>query len=146
MAETDLVQRLKVVGNEIYFTAAKWPTFAQIAVGQQLIGCVDSMGANLVEGDGRYSDTDALHFFTIARGSLREAEFRLAIARDRDLFPPDQAAVLLDELSQLGRMLNALIDYRARSRNANKVREEVATYTLQDEREPLAPHASRLTP
>jgi len=65
--------RYVAVSNWVWSVVGDWSIFARDTVGKQLVRACDSVGANLVEGDGRYSNMDALHFFVIARASAREA-------------------------------------------------------------------------
>lgn len=145
MIETDLVRRLRQLSNKVWRLVNEWPAFAKQTTGQQLVRCVDSIGANLVEGDGRATEPDALRFFAIARGSLREAEYWINLANDRDLLDPQSFSEHRDELQQLSRMLNAMISYRQRSRPASRVREDLAPYYVED-CESLEPRALSLAP
>ena len=66
------------VADWAWSVVSKWPFLAQDTVGKQLVRAIDRVGATLVEGDGRYSDLEASHFFLIARGdhaNLRTAPF-----------------------------------------------------------------------
>ena len=81
-------------------------------MGRQLIRAIDSVGANLVEGDGRYSSADALHFFIVARGSAREARLWLERAKQRSLVSREHAEAIEDQLVRATKLLNLLINYR----------------------------------
>ncbi len=130
MIDSDLVQRLRSLSNEVWRTVMLWPGFARQTLGSQLVDCLDSIGANLVEGDGRATEPDAIRFFVISRGSLREAQFWLLLASDRDLIPHDRFLAHKEELRQLSLMLNALIAYRQQSRTQKGVREELVPYDV----------------
>lgn len=145
MIETDLVQRLRRLSNRIWRTVQGWTTFAKQTTGQQLVNCMDSIGANLVEGDGRATEPDAIRFFVIARGSLREADYWLMLACDRELLDQQSFSEHRDELNQLLRMLNAMISHRQKSRPVSRVREDLAPYYVEDG-EALEPRALSLEP
>lgn len=128
MIDTDLVVRSRKLANRAWTLAQGWNSFAQITIGKQLVSAVDSVGANLVEGDGRATENDTLRFFAIARGSLREVEYWLIAAHERQLISTADFEEFLNEHRQLVRMLNAFISYRRRASRTSTTREELATY------------------
>ncbi|ODU52298.1 hypothetical protein ABT09_02830 [bacterium SCN 57-13] len=127
MEETDLFRVFNDLAKEAWDLTLAWPALAQDILGKQFVRAIDSVGANLVGGDGRYSDAEALHFFEFARGSAREA---------------DQ---MLKRIESGQKMLNSLINYRRRTKNKGIVRETVSIYRL-GTLSHLAPSAPRLAP
>lgn len=125
--QTEFFKRYVFVANQVWEMCAGWSWFAQSTVGTQLARAIDSIGSNLVEGDGRYSEAEALHFFSIARGSSRETVYWLNRALDRNLINEATAKVLLEKLDHSGRALNNLISYRRRSK-VPMTRESLADY------------------
>ncbi|MBF9222227.1 four helix bundle protein [Hymenobacter ruricola] len=104
--------RFEEATGRIWNMVQKWRPLAQDTIGKQVIRSADSVGANLVEGDGRYSKADALHFFIIARGSARETCLWVKRAQKRHLLSEQEANELLQLLADGMRMLNNLITYR----------------------------------
>lgn len=145
MEETDLFRVFDALSNEAWDLMLGWPAIAQDILGKQFVRAIDSVGANLVEGDGRYSDAEALHFFEFARGSAREAAFWIRKAVQRSLIVPQQADQMLKRIESGQKMLNSLINYRRRTKNKGIVRETVSSYRL-GTLSHLAPSASRLAP
>ena len=47
-------RQLELVSDSLWELVIGWPALARDTVGKQLIRAVDSVGANLVEGDGRF--------------------------------------------------------------------------------------------
>ena len=112
MEELTVFARFEEISDEVWKIVQEWRPLAQDTIGKQVIRSADSVGANLVEGDGRYAKADALHFFVIARGSARETRLWINRAQKRRLIDSGLAAKLL-ALSDDGlRMLNNLITYR----------------------------------
>ncbi|HEY0867503.1 MAG TPA: four helix bundle protein [Fimbriimonas sp.] len=144
--ETELYRRTEQVADQIWHLALSWPEFARNTTGYQLVRAIDSVCANLSEGDGRYSDSEAIHFFVIARGSLREAGYFVRTAARRGLVRETEGRLLAEEIDEVRRMLNGLINYRRRTRNHNQVREASADYGLDRGEDASDLHASRLTP
>lgn len=75
-----------------------WNHFAKSTIARQLVRALDSIGANLVEGDGRYGTADSIHFFVIARASARESRYWIGVAESRNLIPVEQARSLVAQL------------------------------------------------
>ena len=53
-------------------------------MGDQFIRSVDSVGANIIEGYGRYHYLDKIKFYYNARASLLEAKHWVALLKERD--------------------------------------------------------------
>jgi len=92
------------LGNRTWAVVLAWPAFARDTIGKQLVKAVDSIGANIAEGIGRYSLIEARRFSLIARGSLYETRHWLRQASQRGLLRETETAVLsplVDQLSAL---------------------------------------------
>src|ERR1043166_1862397 len=116
------------VADQVWKCVEGWKPFERDTVGKQLVHAADSVGANLVEGDGRYSAGDALHFFIIARASARETRYWIQRAVERNLLPQDKAIMLLERLTDATRLLNNFIHYRRQHRSQNQIKEEPTDY------------------
>ncbi len=77
-----------------------------------------SVPSNIAEGKGRSTDRDRSLFFCHARGSLLELETQILIAQHLKYIAPSDAAKLVANSAQLGRMLNALIQSLKNSGNS----------------------------
>ena len=62
-----------------------WPNFEKWSLGVQLVRAAGSVGANIAEGSGRWTEADKRHLFLIARGSLYELEHWVERALKREL-------------------------------------------------------------
>jgi four helix bundle protein len=114
--------KLEEVSDEVFGAVTKWSPLAQETVGKQLVKSFDSLGANLVEGDGRSTQPDALKFFVIARASGRETRYWIKRAAKRELLTPPQAMRFEEAIDHALRATNKLINYR-RSVGSRVVRE-----------------------
>lgn len=126
----EFFQRYVEVADWVWDVFSDWSPLAAETVGKQLIRAADSIGANLVEGDGRYHDADALHFFIIARASARETRYWLQRAMKRKLLSAEEGQAKIEALSSVTQMLNALIRYRrkhARNGSVHECRPEYET-------------------
>lgn len=110
--ELQVYQLAEQISNEVWFIVLSWDFFAKDTVGKQLVRSVDSIGANIAEGNGRYNYKDNQRFIKIARGSLHETRHWLRLACARHLLTREQIErikPLIDELSpKLNAYLNSL--------------------------------------
>ncbi len=116
MEELQVFARFEEVSEKVWDIVQEWRMLAQDTIGKQVVRSADSIGANLVEGDGRFGKADALHFFIIARGSARETTLWIKRAQKRKLITTQETTDLLRLLTEGTQMLNNLITYR---RNAS---------------------------
>lgn len=68
-----------------------------------------SIPLNIAEGNGRWHKGEKRQFFWIARGSTFECVSILQIMARRGLLPDDAMSKLYDDLSEISKMLSALI-------------------------------------
>jgi four helix bundle protein len=127
--ELDVFMTLEGVSDSVWAEVVNWPNLAKDTIGKQIISAADSIGANLVEGDGRGSDIDSIRFFRYARASAREARLWIIRAVKRGLIQSEVGEVLIRELEKGVLLLNNLIKYRRESQN-RQVREMVVSYAL----------------
>jgi four helix bundle protein len=129
--EMEFFKQFVAVADRIWNIVSRWSPLAMDTVGKQLIRAIDRVGATIVEGDGRHSDAEAAHFFTIARGSARETRYWIHRAVVRHLIEPQEGDDLLDVLTNATRQLQNIIRYRRSCiRRASTVREGPAPYVL----------------
>ena len=128
MEQLEVYRRYVDIADGVWSAVSSWPALARDTMGKQLICAIDSVGANLVEGDGRQGTADAVHFFVIARASVREARYWLDRAVARSVIPADDGASKIKAIEAATQLLNNLISYRRRQANGNTVREDGSSY------------------
>ena len=128
MEQTHVFLRFSGVADQRWEIIQAWKGFPKSTIGSQLIRSLDIICANLVEGDGRYSDGEAIHFFTIARASARESKYWISVSSRRGLISESLSAELVESLNHGMQMLNKLIEYRRRTKNQGSVKEATAQY------------------
>lgn len=77
--------------------------------GKQFIRSVDSVGANIAEGYGRYHYLDRIKFYYNARGSLLEAKHWALLLYNRSKISNNQFQDLINKLNILNYQLNIYI-------------------------------------
>ena len=134
--ELDLFKIFEDVADWAWKTVEKWPGHVRNGFGMQLTDAADSVGANLVEGDGRYGTADGIHFFIIARASARETRLWIKRAIRRGLVSKEDGNHQIAEVTRATKLLNLVINYR-RSKIKKRVREERADYNGSSESDPF---------
>ncbi len=89
----------------IWDIVIEWDYFAKDTVGKQLVRAVDSIGANIAEGIGRYSLPDNRRFARVARGSLYETKHWLRRAYKRKLLNKTDIDLLYPITDELTKVL-----------------------------------------
>lgn len=102
--------RAMALGGEVWKLVVMWDSFNKDTIGKQLVRSCDSVAANLSEGLGRYHYKEIKNFSYYARGSLFETQTWLTKAHDRNLITNEQFDKFMDEISQIGKMINGYIN------------------------------------
>lgn len=116
------------VSDDVWDLVSQWSTFTQDTVGKQLVRAVDSVGANLVEGDGRGSDPDSIRFFRYSRSSAREARLWINRSITRKLIDVQKGTDMIARLEKGTLLLNNLIKYRREASEVKRVKEPLSAY------------------
>lgn len=90
-------------------------------IGDQWITAIDSIGANIAEGFGRYHYLDKNKFNYNARGSLFEALHWLKLLLKRKKISQSQFKSLENKLKNLGIKLNNYIQSLKKLKNNNSI-------------------------
>ncbi len=107
---------LNVYKKSIYLSKNAWklytslPMDIQIVTGKQFIRAVDSIGANIAEGFGRYHYKDSLKFYYNARGSLWESKHWIYLLFKRGFVNKDTFDNFIADIDILGKQLNNFIN------------------------------------
>jgi four helix bundle protein len=93
------------IANDLHAVVSRWPSADLWSLGVQLMRAIDSIGANIAEGAGRWHRQDQRRFVLMARGSLYETEHWLACAEARGLLDAGWS----QRLEEAARALNGLL-------------------------------------
>lgn len=102
-------QRAHALTIEIYRITAVFPPEERFGLSAQLRRAAVSIESNIAEGNGGKGDVELRRYLRIARGSARETECQLMIARDISLLNTAVWASLDREIQEVTRMLSRLI-------------------------------------
>lgn len=93
---------------ECYKITKSFPQSEMYGLSSQLQRAAVSIPANIAEGRERQHKKEFLQHIAIAYGSIAELETHIQIAERLNYLDSDQAKYILDQTSEVGRMLNGL--------------------------------------
>ena len=96
--------------KQVYALMRLLPKEEIFALSNQIRRAVVSIPSNIAEGYGRHSRNDYLRFLNIARGSKNEVETQLQICLMLDYLKPEDIAETQAICTEVGKMLNSLIN------------------------------------
>ena len=94
----------------VYDALKTFPPKEEYGLSSQMRRSSVSIPSNIAEGYGRNSTLDYCRFLQIALGSAYELETQVELARRLDYVDNDTANKLTTQLTEVGRMLNSLIN------------------------------------
>lgn len=97
---------IKLAGR-VYTATRQLPSDERYGLNSQLRRAAVSIPSNIAEGAARRNRAEFLQYLHIARGSLSELETQIMIAIGQELLTSE--ATVLDDISEVGRLLNGLI-------------------------------------
>ena len=106
----DLKERTLYFGAEALTALAKLPNEARgWIIAKQFGKAATSIGANVWEADAALTDSDFAHKISIARKEASETQYWLELARRAELMPTDTYTTLIGEVTELTRILGAIV-------------------------------------
>ena len=92
----------------------------KFSIGQQFLSAIDSIGANIAEGFGRFHYLDSVKFYYNARGSFWEATHWEELLLERNLISENVDKKLLEKFEIFGIKINNFISSIKRKASDNK--------------------------
>lgn len=96
-----------VLTKDIYQLTSKFPRSETYSLVDQIRRASASVGANIAEGFGRYSQKEKIHYYFLSRGSLFEVEHFLYLAIELKYLSNEEGDVLITRCEMLMRSLQA---------------------------------------
>lgn len=94
---------------DVYRLTARFPREELYGLTSQIRRCSASIGANIAEGCGKRGNGEFQRYLQIASGSASELDYHFLLARDLAFLTPSDYEGLEKALSELRRMLTALL-------------------------------------
>ena len=98
----------KELVKSVYRLLDKFPKYEVYSLSDQLRRAVLSVPSNIVEGSGRISIKEKIHFLEIAYGSLTETLCQLDIAHDLNYISDEELDNVKDKICVIGKQLSGL--------------------------------------
>ena len=95
--------------RSVYVATKEWPSEERYGLTAQVRRAAVAVPSNIAEGQGRLGAKEFAHHLSIAHGSLCEAETQLLLAQSLDLLPAADAASLLEQAAEVGRLIRGLL-------------------------------------
>ncbi len=117
----DLCERTFQFGVRITKMVRRLPRdVAGHEIGRQVLKSGTSVGANTEEADAAESTEDFLHKLKIALKEAQETRFWLRDIRESELLVEKEVDALLQEISELIKILNTIVTVTAKKLNEDK--------------------------
>jgi four helix bundle protein len=107
--ELEVWQRAHDLTLAIYRVTGNFPRSETFGLRSQIRRAAASIGANLAEGCGRWSDAELARYVQIAMGSASELQNHLRLAKDLNFLEEDEYINLLNNLTSTRQMLTAFL-------------------------------------
>jgi four helix bundle protein len=105
--ELEVWQRAHRLTLDIYRATEGFPKSETFGLRSQIRRSAGSIGANLAEGCGRWSDGELARYIQIAMGSASELQNHLRLAKDLGFLGGADYLKLMNELTSVRQMLTA---------------------------------------
>jgi four helix bundle protein len=113
-------QKARSLAVGVYRATENFPRTEVYGLTSQTRRAAVSIASNIAEGQGRLTKGEFAHFLGQARGSLLELETQLDIALDLQFLAEIESAKIVEQCSEVRRLLNGLIDsIRVQRNNTN---------------------------
>jgi len=107
--------KLEIYQDALELSKIGWEIYSRMnygnkkIIGDQFITAIDSIGANIAEGYGRFHYLDRAKFYYNSRGSLFESKHWSLLLKDRQIISGDEFNNLIEKLNSLHKKLNSHI-------------------------------------
>ena len=109
LGNLDIYRLSLKVSRDIWIIYSNLSNDLKYNIGNQVIRSVDSIGANIAEGFGRFHYKDSVKFYYNARGSLWESKHWIYLLKQRKLIDELKYREMIKNLEILGKKLNSFI-------------------------------------
>jgi len=103
-------QKARILASTVYKLTKGFPSDERFGLVDQIRRCAVSVSVNIKEGFSRYHLKESLMFNKNARGSLTELKSHFYIAFDQKYLSKKQFDALFDNIDEVGKMLNGIIN------------------------------------
>ncbi len=109
LSDLEIYQLAIKLSELTWIVYIRLPKNLKFSIGNQTVNSIDSVGANIAEGFGRFHYRDSVKFYYNARGSLFESKHWFYLLMKRDLLIDNEYNDFLNISKTLGIKLNNFI-------------------------------------
>ena len=102
-------QKSMSLAERCYRLAKRFPREDQLVLGYQIRKSSVSVPSNIAEGFGRHYTQEYIRHLRISNGSNNELQTQIELGRRVCIFGEEDAAALIADAEEIGRMLHGLI-------------------------------------
>ena len=102
-------QKAHTLVLNVYKTTTEFPKTEQYGIVSQVNRAAVSIPTNIVEGCGRETQKELIRYLYISSGSTHELEYLILLSKDLNYITDDQANILFSDITEIKKMLSALI-------------------------------------
>ena len=106
-----LTRHARELAVATYRVTTAFPSAERFGLTAQMRRSAVSVGSNIAEGCGRFSNRELLQFLQIALGSVSELEFQALVASDLEMLSASEAEPYLKHVGRVKGMLIRLITF-----------------------------------
>jgi four helix bundle protein len=103
-------QKAMALAEGAYRFSKGLPRDDQLVLGHQIRKSCVSVPSNIAEGFGRPSTAEYIHHLRFSKGSVNELQTQVELARRLQIVSEAEAATMMSNAEEVGRMLNGLIN------------------------------------
>jgi four helix bundle protein len=113
--EAKKLDDLEIYQIAVELSGLAWQVFEILSshnkahIGSQFLDAIDSIGANIAEGFGRFHYRDSLKFYYYSRGSLFESKHWIYLLKTRNLINTEMYEIMTKSLTNESVKLNNFI-------------------------------------
>jgi four helix bundle protein len=115
--ELEVWHKAHALTVQLYRETESFPRSEMFGLTSQIRRAAGSIGANLAEGCGRWSEVELARYVQIAMGSASELQNHLRLAKDMGFLDESNYGPLVTTLTSVRQMLTALLQTLRRTRN-----------------------------
>jgi four helix bundle protein len=124
-------QKARALNFKVYQLTSNETFSKDFGLKNQIRNASVSISSNIAEGFERNGNKEFSQFLSIAKGSAGEVRSQLYLAKDLEYIPEENFQTLVDDLTEISKMLNGLIRYLKETElKGSKFMEEEVTYGL----------------
>jgi four helix bundle protein len=110
-------QKAMNLADRCYRTTRRFKREDQLVLGHEIRKSCVSIPSNIAEGFGRHYTPEYIHHLRFSNGSSNELQTQVELSRRVEIVSTEEAAILIADAEEIGRMLHGLIGSLERTRH-----------------------------